>query len=89
MIKFGWKLNYFNEFLVNQMLRSNKGVKLKTVYTEYRRTVDYNMSDAALQRLLIAFYEYVKDTEMILMKKEYVALFPKTSFFHSILIKDI
>ena len=88
-IKFGWKLNRFNEFLVNQMIRSKKGVKLKSIFEQYRKTVDYNISDKALQRLSNEFYEYVKDTEMFLIKKEYVPLFPKTSFFSFILIKDI
>ena len=71
------------------MIRSKKGVKLKSIFEQYRKTVDYNISDKALQRLSNEFYEYVKDTEMFLIKKEYVPLFPKTSFFSFILIKDI
>ena len=88
-IKFGWKLNGFNEFLVNRMLLSNKGIKLKSICTEYRKTLQYNISDLALLRLLNEFYENVKDTDMFLLKKEYVAIFPKTSFFNLILIKGI
>ena len=88
-IKFGWELNGFNEFLVNRMLLSNKGIKVKKVYAEYRRTLQYNISDQALRRLMNDFYENVKDTEMFLLKKEHVALFPKTSFLNSILIKGI
>ena len=87
-IKFGWKLNTFNEFLVTQMLRSNKGVKLKTIHAEYRKTLEHDISDEALKRLSNDFYEYVKDTEMFLMKKEHVEPFPKTSFFNFILIQD-
>ena len=87
-IKIGWKLNRFNEFLVNQMIRSNKGVKLKTIYTEYRKTVEHNTSYETLKRLSNDFYGYVKDTEMFLMKKEHVFPFPKTSFLRFLLIKD-
>ena len=87
-IKFGWKLNTFNEFLVTQMLRSNKGVKLKTIHAEYRKTLEHDISDEALKRLSNDFYEYVKDTEMFLMKREHVEPFPKTSFFNFILIQD-
>ena len=88
-IKFGWKLNGFNEFLVGRMIRLYNGVKLKKVYAEYRNTLEYHISDKELLTLSKGFYDHVKDTEMFLLKREYVPTFPKTSSFRSILIKDI
>ena len=88
-IKFGWMLNRFNELLVNKMLLSKQGIKLKNVFTEYRKTLQYNISYNALSKLLYDFYENVKDTEMFLLKKQYVLPFPKTSFLNTILIKGV
>ena len=89
LVNFGWKLSAFNEFLVNKLLDSKKGVTLKDVYRDYRETLTYNISYQTVFRMSNDFYEYVKDTEMFLFKKQYIEHYPKTSFFNFFQIKDM
>ena len=79
-IEFGFKANPFNQFLVDRLLDSNRGVKLKNVYSEYRKTLSFNISNDELHRLTDDFYNSVKDTEMFLLKDQSINPFPKTSF---------
>ena len=88
-ITFGWKLNGFNEFLVKQLLNSNKGSKIKNVCVEYKETLEKNIDCKALLSFSSEFYKSVKDTGMFLLKNEYIAPFPKTSFLNLIRVKDI
>ena len=87
IIKLGWKLNGFNDLLVNKLLASNKEVKLQTVYKEYKDTLEYNISDQALHRLAKEFYEQVKDTDIFLLKKAHVGHFPKINNYILVQIK--
>ena len=70
--------NNFSHFLVNKLSFSNRGVFLKDVWSEYRKTS--NISDNDLTRLTQEFYDYVKDTEMFLIKKQHVIPFPMSCF---------
>ena len=64
--------NNFNHFLVNKLSYSNRGVILKDVMTEYRKSLNSSASDKDLTRLAQEFYNYVKDTDMFLVKKRHV-----------------
>lgn len=77
---FNFKWNNFSRLLINRLLESNRGVKLKSLYKEYRNTIDSNISDDELKKSSEDFYISVKDTEMFLLKKNYANAFPKTSF---------
>ena len=70
--------NNFSHFLVNKLSFSNRGVFLKDVWSEYRKSS--NISDNDLTRLTQEFYDYVKDTEMFLIKKQHVIPFPMSCF---------
>ena len=87
IVKLGWKLNGFNDLLVNRLRRLNKEVKLQTVYKEYKDSLEYNISDQALHRLAKEFYEQVKDTDILFLKKAHVGRFPKTSVIVLVQIK--
>ena len=81
-VTFGFKSNEFNHFLVDKLLQSNKGVKLEALYSEYRKTSNLSISNDELLRLTEDFYDSVKDTEMFLLKNQYITTFPKTAFLN-------
>jgi len=89
MILFSFTWNNFSHFLVNRLLDSNRGVSLKSLYREYRRTINIKVSDKELVSLTEDFYDSVKDTEMFLVKKHYVHPFPKTTFSIFSIIKSL
>ena len=72
--------NNFSHFLVNKLSYSNRGVILVDVMTEYRKNLDSSASDKDLTRLAQEFYEYVKDTDIFLVKKRHVIPFPASCF---------
>jgi len=78
-VMFAFKFNSFNFFLVDRLLQSNKGVKLKTLYSEYKSTLNLSISNDELFRLTEDFYASVKDTEIFLLRNQYIAPFPKTA----------
>jgi hypothetical protein len=81
-LTFGFKSNQFNHFLVDILLQSNKGVKLKTLYSEYRKTSNLSINNDELLRLTEDFYDSVKDTGMFLLRNQYIKPFPKTAYFN-------
>ena len=87
--KLGWKMNGFNQFLLSKLFGSTKGIKLHKLYADYRKRFGNNINEQTLVGMMNEFHEYVKDTEMFLLKKEYVSPFPKTSSFTFIQIKDM
>ena len=81
-VKFGFKSNHFNHFLVDRLLQSNRGVKLKALYTDYRKISNMSISNDELLGLTEDFYDSVKDTEMFLLRKQYITPFPKTAYLN-------
>ena len=77
-VDLSFRSNNFSNFLVNKLSFSNRGVFLKDVWSEYRKSS--NLSDNDLTRLTQEFYDYVKDTEMFLIKKQHVIPFPMSCF---------
>ena len=77
---FSFKWNNFNRFLVNRLLDSNRGVRVKSIYNEYIKTTGSNISVNELMVLTFDFYNSIKDTGMVLLKRYYVPPLPKTSF---------
>ena len=75
-----WKLNSFNIFLMNKLLESNRGISLKSTYSEYRKKTASNESNSDLFKLGKEFYMSIKHTGLFLLKKPYVTPFPKTAF---------
>ena len=88
-VKFALELNKFNIFLLNRLVDSNRGITLKTIYSEYRKESNFNISNYDLYKLVKDFYTSVKDTGMFLLRKKHVTLFPKTAFMHLFNIKSI
>ena len=88
-VKFFFKSNVFNHFLISRLLDSNRGIHLKTLYYEYRKTINYNISNNEFFRLAEDFYHSVKDTEMFLIRKKYVSPFPKTGFMNLFIINSM
>ena len=88
-LRFGWKLNKFSNYILKRLLDSNKGIHLGDIYSGYSKLAAYNISDNSMIRLLDEFYEYVKDTEMFFLRKEYVQTFPKTALLNFIKIKSL
>jgi len=86
---FNFKWNNFSDFLVNRLLDSNRGVRLKSLYQLYRSTMNSTISDNEFVSLTVDFYNSVKDTEMFLVKKHYVNPFPKTTSAIYFVIKSI
>ena len=72
-----FKWNTFNRFILNSLLTSNKGIVLDSVL---RKISINNSSNLQIIRLLKDFYDSVKDTEMFLLRKNSVGIFPKTAF---------
>ena len=88
-LRFRFKWNNFNRFIVNRLLDSNQGISVKIVCSEYRKTLNYSISTREVFRQAVDFYDSVKDTEMFLLRKHYVGLFPKTAFQTYFQIKSI
>jgi SAM-dependent methyltransferase len=86
-ITLNFRCNNFSEFLVNRLVDSTRGVNLKSLYQDYRRTINSNIRDNDLVSLTKDFYDSVKDTELFLLKKQYVNRFPKTAFLIFFVIK--
>ena len=83
-MSFSWVLNEFNMFLINRLLDSNKGKSLSSVYSEYKKEVNPNVTNIKLFELAKEFYATTKHTGLFLLRKRYVQVFPKTyciSFF--------
>lgn len=83
-----WEWNDFIFFLLNRMLDTKKGVKLLDVFADYEKKFVSKGIQQDLQIVVTDFYESVKDSELFLMKKEYVNIFPKTAFRNCFQIKD-
>ena len=88
-VVFGYKSNNFTDFLVDRLVRSNKGVKLKGLYSEYKMVLNSNINKQDFSKLLNEFYHFVKDTEVFLLKKNYISPFPKTAFNHFFKVSSI
>lgn len=86
-IPLSWKLNRFNMFLINKLLESNRGLSLKSTYSEYRRKTNSNSSNHELYKLADFFYISTKHTGLFRLRKQYVTSFPKTAFVHYFTIK--
>ena len=72
--------NDYSRFLIHQLSYLNKGVILKDVWSDYRKTVDSTASDDELARLTTEFYHSVKDTDMFLLRQTHVKPFPVSCF---------
>ena len=79
-VELAFPSNNFSHFLVNKLSYSNRGVILKDVMNEYQKSLDSSASDKDLTRLAQEFYNYVKDTDMFLVKKRHVIPFPASCF---------
>ena len=78
-IKFGWKMSFFNVYLVNKLLQSRSGISTKNFFSEFSRLTRWNNSNnKQLNEMAEEFYKSVKDIEMFLLKKKFVRQFPKT-----------
>jgi hypothetical protein len=77
-----FKSNHFNHFLIDRLLSSKRGIKLKTLYSDYRKTSNSTVDNEELLRSTIDFYDSVKDTDLFLLRNKYIAPFPKTAFLH-------
>ena len=83
-----FKFNSFNQFLINRLLESNRGVGLKLIYSDYRKASNYTINNHEVSMFLEDFYDSVRDTEMFLLKKEFIKPFPKTSYMSCFEIKS-
>ena len=81
-VSFGWKISLLNSFLVMKVLDSSDGIALEDAITEYMSlSKSNNHSKKVLHMLAEDFYRYVKDTEIFLLKKQFLGVFPKTNSF--------
>ena len=78
---FTFKSNSFNHFVIDRLLDSNSGVKLKNLYYEYRKTNNLSTSKSELIKLKADFCESVKDMEMVLLRNQHINPFTKLSYF--------
>ena len=72
--------NNFNHLLVDKLSFSNRGVSLKHLLSEYRKTVNGSVVDGDFVNSIHDFYDSVKDTDMFLIRKRHVNPFPMSSF---------
>ena len=79
-VTFSFQSTHFNHFLVDRLLHSNRGVSIKTLHTEYRKSSNLSLSNDELFTLTEEFYDSVKDTGMFLLRNQHILPFPKTSF---------
>ena len=77
-VVFYFKSTPFTHFLLDRLLRSNGGIRLKELYSEYRLSSNLSISNNELFRLTEDFYNSVKDTEMVLLRNRRITPFPKT-----------
>ena len=75
---FYWNVNTFSMFLVKRLLHSNRGINLISIYYEYRKKMNTNISNMELLQLTKQFYVSAKDTGLFLLRNKYVGVFPKT-----------
>jgi ubiquinone/menaquinone biosynthesis C-methylase UbiE len=75
---FNFKSTPFTHFLLDRLLRSKRGIKLKTLYSEYRSESNLSMSNDEFFRLTEDFYNSVRDTEVVLLRDQRITQFPKT-----------
>ena len=88
-VTFGFKSNNFTKFLMSQLTSSNKGVKLKSLYSDYKKASNSNINKEEFSNLLGEFYNFVKDTEVFLLKKDNVPQFPKTAVINLFKISTV
>ena len=79
-VRFGFRTNNFTNFLMNQLTSSNKGVNLKSLYSDYKKASNSNIGKEEFSQLLGEFYNDVIDTDIFLLKKNYILPFPKTAY---------
>ena len=83
-VSFGWVLNEFSMFLVKRLLDSNKGKSLSSLYSEYKKEINPNVTNSKLFELAEELYGATKHTGLFRLKQRYIQVFPKTyciSFF--------
>ena len=78
-VTFGWEINHYNTFMMLQLLESVHGISLKRIHQQYKRNTNSSLNYQQLFRLFEDFYFSIKNTGMILIRKYYVNLFPKTA----------
>ena len=76
---FSFEINSFVVFLVNRLLDSNKGVNLLCTYEQYRKETNKSASNHELYQYVEDFYLSIKNTGMVLMRKQNVSIFPQTA----------
>ena len=75
-----FKYNNFTRLLLKSLVSSNKGIKLKKIFSEYEKLPNDVTTKAHTLSLLQEFINDVKDFDLFLIKKEYIPPFPKTAF---------
>ena len=78
-IQFAIEMNPFSEFLMASILKHGRGVRLKSLYYEYKRVSNTSDSEQNLYDLAQIFYTSIKDTGMVLLRDALVLPFPKSS----------
>ena len=73
-----YRSNNFTTFIMKRLCDSPGGVSLKCLHLEYQRKLNSSNSKNEYSLLLEEFFNSVKDSEVFLLKKDYVSPFPKT-----------
>lgn len=89
IVAFGYNSNNFSNFVVDKLVSSNRGVKLKTLFSDYEKSFKSTVEKKDLSMKLNEFHNFVKDYEVFLLKKDNISPFPKTGFNNFFKISSI
>ena len=79
IVDFTFESNNVSHLLVDRLSFSNRGVSIRNLVLEYRKTVNSSVAANVVRRIRY-FYDSVKDTEMFLIRKRHVNPFPMSCF---------
>ena len=80
-VKISFRSNKFTEFLIKRLLRFKEGVKLKSLFSDYKEAFNSTLDEKHLQTMFDEFYDSIKDSGIFLLKKDHIEQFPKTTSY--------
>ena len=78
-ITIGYRSTNFIQFVINRLLRRKDGVKVKDLFFDYKMAFNSTMKENELRFLVEEFYDSMKDSDVLLLKKSHIEPFPKTN----------
>ena len=78
-IPFNFEINDFSLFVMDHLMKEYKGIRIKSLYSKFRKKHNSSLLDRELYRIVENFFNNVKKSGMVLLQSRHVSYFPKRS----------